>query len=69
MVSHESLTQLPVSAASHTTPAVAVDANFDIRWAGWIARGRAHERQLRRRLVVWTAVLAMGAAIVYAFLR
>jgi hypothetical protein len=68
MVSHESLTQLPVSAASYTTPAVAVDANFDVRWAGWIARGRAHERQVRRRLVVWAAVLAI-AAIVYAFLR
>jgi hypothetical protein len=68
MVSNEPHAQLPVRAASQTTSAGAADVNFDIRWASWIARGRAHERQVRRNVVVW-AVLAMGAAIVYAFLR
>jgi hypothetical protein len=60
--------QPPVSVAYHAAQAVTPDASFDTRWAAWIARGRAHERRVRRRFVTWAFVLAMGAAIVYAFL-
>jgi hypothetical protein len=66
---NEAISQLPVSGASHTTTAVAVEPDFDVRWAAWIARGRVRERQTRRKLIVWAAVLAMAAAIVYVFLR
>jgi hypothetical protein len=68
MGSTERLNQPPVSVAHHAAQAVAPDAVFDSRWAAWIERGRAHERRVIRRLVTWAFVLAMGAAIVYAFL-
>jgi hypothetical protein len=64
----ELLNQLPVSAAYPAPPAVALDPDFDTRWAAWVARGRVHDRPLRR-FVTWASVLSMGAAIVYAFLR
>jgi hypothetical protein len=64
----ELLNQLPVSAAHHAPPAVAPDPEFDARWAAWIARGRAHDRRVRR-FVTWAFGLSMAAAIVYAFLR
>jgi hypothetical protein len=63
----ELLNQLPVSAAYHAPPAVAPDPDFDTRWAAWIARGRVHDRRVRRS-VTWAFGLSMGAAIVYAFL-
>jgi phosphate/sulfate permease len=63
------LSQLPISAADQAASAVAAAADFDGRWAKWIARGRAHEQHVRQRLVAWVAVAAIGAigaAIVYA---
>jgi hypothetical protein len=69
MVSSEPLAPLPVSAAFHLASAVAPDVGFDARWAAWVARGRVHEQRVRRRFLIWVSVLAMGAAIVYAFLR
>jgi hypothetical protein len=65
----ELLTPLSIGAAYHAAPAVAPDADFDTRWAAWVERGRAHEQRVRRRFVVWAGVLALGGAIVYAFLR
>jgi len=61
--------QFPVSPVDHAASAVALDADFDIRWATWVARGRVHEQRARRKFVVWAGVLAIGVAIVYAFLR
>lgn len=69
MVSNEPLARLPVSAASHGAPAVALDADFENRWAAWVERGRIHEQRARHKFMVSAAVLALGAAIVYAFLR
>lgn len=69
MLSSERLTQLPGNTAYHTAPAVALDADFDTRWAAWVARGRVHEQRVRRNFAVWAGVLAMGAAVVYTFLR
>lgn len=68
MVSKEPLPQPPVSAADSATPVVALDADFDARWAAWVERGRAHELRVRRRFVVWAGVLTIAAAIVGAFL-
>jgi hypothetical protein len=48
---------------------VAPDADFDMRWAAWAARGRAHEHRVRHRLVVFGGVLTIAGAIVYALLR
>jgi hypothetical protein len=41
----------------------ALDAGFQQRWDDWLARGRAHERRARQRLLV---VIAVGAAALAA---
>jgi hypothetical protein len=61
--------QSPASAADHAGPSVALEADFDTRWAAWVTRGRIHEQRVRRRSAMWAGVLAVGGAIVYAFLR
>jgi hypothetical protein len=66
---NEPLAPLPVSVADHVATAIAPGADFDVRWAAWVARGRVHDQRMRRRFVVWASVLAMGAALVSAFLR
>jgi hypothetical protein len=66
MASAETLS--PVTSAS-AGPGVIRDAELDIRWAAWVARGRAHEQRVRRRFLMWAPVLAIGAAIVFALLR
>jgi hypothetical protein len=45
------------------------DADFDIRWSAWVARGRAHELYVRRRFLISLPVLAIAAAIAFAFFR
>jgi hypothetical protein len=37
------------------------EQDFEVRWAAWLARGAAHDREVQQRLVV-----AAGAAIVLA---
>ena len=69
MVSNEGPAPFPVSTVSLAAPAVGLGAEFDARWAAWIARGRVHERLVRRKLVVWAAVLGTAAAVAYALLR
>jgi hypothetical protein len=67
MVGIERFTQLPVRAAYRTaTAAIVPAADFGTRW---VARARVHGRRGRRKFIVWARVLAIGAAIVYAFLR
>ncbi len=68
MSSIQSLSPLPVADTYHAA-AVPLDADFDARWAAWVTRGRAHERLVRRKLVVLAGVLATGTAIVYAFMH
>lgn len=61
---------IPVTArAAYGAADVASNADFDIRWAAWIARGRAHEQRVRRRFLIGVPVAAIGAAIVLALLR
>ncbi len=60
--------QLPVTAASLMPRTVALDADFDTRWAAWVARGLAHEQHVRRRFLIWVPVIVIGAAIAFALL-
>jgi hypothetical protein len=65
----QQLTRLPVNAAFQAVPAVARNADFDTRWDAWVERGRVHERHVRRKFAIWSGVLSIGAAIVYAILK
>ena len=67
MVTNEPVAELRTTAAFHAGPLVAVDADFETRWAAWVARGLVHERRVRRRFVVLAAVIAIGGAIAFAF--
>jgi hypothetical protein len=60
------LAQLPVSAASDAARAVVPDPDFDKRWAGWVARGLAHDQRVRRRFLICCPVIAIGVAIALA---
>ena len=69
MVGSETLPQHPVGGPILVASEAVPDVGFDARWAAWIARGRAHDQRVRRRLVAWLSIAAVGAAIVYGFLR
>jgi hypothetical protein len=69
MVRSDALTHLPIDPATHAAPLVALEVDFEKRWTAWMARGRVHEQNARRRFVVGAAALLMGAAIAYAFVR
>jgi hypothetical protein len=45
------------------------DAAFEARWAAWQARGRMHERAVKRRVLMAVPVLAIGVAIAYLLIR
>ena len=58
--------------ANTSGSAVATAADFEARWAAWRAPGIAHERAVRRKLVLVAGVagiIAMAVAIAYALLR
>ena len=40
-------------------------AEFDVRWANWVARGRIHEQRARRRFFIGAAVLTAAVAVAY----
>ena len=48
----------------HAVLPLPFDAGFQSRWDAWIERGRVHDRRVRHRLMVSTAVLGMTAAAV-----
>lgn len=52
----------------HPDRAVPVDAEFEARWRAWKARSAAHERAVRRKLLILTPALALAAVIVYVLL-
>ena len=41
------------------------DHEFDTRWAAWIARGHAHERTVRRRMVLAVPIILAIAITIY----
>ncbi len=60
--------RLPVPAVALS--GAVLDPGFDARWMAWKARGAAHERALRSRLLVALPLLACGlAAALYLFAR
>jgi hypothetical protein len=69
MVNNELSVQFPASAPGGAAAAVALDTDFDTRWAAWVERGRIHDQRVRRRVIRWAGLLAVGAAIVSAFVR
>jgi hypothetical protein len=69
MVSNEPAVLFPASAPDAAAAAVALDTDFDTRWAAWLERGRIHDQRVRRRVIRWAWLLAVGAAIVSAFVR
>jgi hypothetical protein len=69
MISNDRLAPFPVSTGNHAAPVVGPVAEFDARWAAWVARGRVHERLVRRKFVLWAGVPATAAAVAYAFLH
>jgi hypothetical protein len=44
-------------------------AEFEVRWANWVARGRVHEQRAQRRFVIGAAVLTAAVAIAYLIVR
>ena len=72
MVLSESTAAVPPSTREHSAVAIAPEADFEARWAAWRARGIAHERAVRRKLILIVGVagaVATIAAIAYALLR
>ena len=69
MPGHEPLAQPPVSGGYQAASAVALDPDFDLRWAAWVARGQVHEQLVRRKLLMLGGVLAIAGGIVYTFIR
>lgn len=65
MSSNPSTSESLVHTGSNRSTAVSPDPDFDALWAAWQARGAAHERAVRRRLVILAATLAIPAAILY----
>ena len=68
MVIDEPVAELRTTATFHGAPLVARDEDLEKRWATWVARGRVHERRVRRRFVVGAGAIAIGAAIAFALL-
>ena len=56
----------PPQAPTFTTASESAD--FDERWAAWRAKGAAHDRSVRRKMVVVTPILIVVAAVIYALL-
>ena len=65
----ESIAASPVGTGDHSAEPLRLDADCEARWAAWHARGVAHERAVRRKLLMLAPVLASAAAIVYTLLR
>ena len=45
--------------------APARDSAFEARWAAWLARGAAHDRAVRRRLMIFGPAVFVAAGVVY----
>lgn len=64
-----SVTALPVSAQEVSTRHPAIPGgdtpDFTERWAAWQARGAAHDRSVRRRMMFALPILAIVAAVLY----
>ena len=65
---NETTAPVPVSTTCYSVVAVASDTDFEVRWAAWRRRGVAHERAVRRKLMLVAAFAgALAAAVVIAY--
>jgi len=72
MLPNESSGAVSVRSDGHSAVAIAADADFETRFAGWRTRRVAHERAVRRKLTLIGGVagaLATAMAIAYRLLR
>ena len=72
MLPNESTAAVPVRTDGHSAVAIAPDTDFEVRWAAWRMRGVAHERAVRRTLILVASLagtLATAAAIAYTLLH
>ena len=68
MLPNESTVAVPVRTDGHSAVAIAPDADFEARWAAWRTRGLAHERAVRRKLMLVAGFAgALAAAVVIAY--
>jgi hypothetical protein len=67
-----SVTAIPVSSEDLSRRAAVIPAadtrSFEERWAAWLARGAAHDRAVRRRMMFGVPTLAIVAAVLYVLL-
>jgi hypothetical protein len=66
MAHNESISASPAAPAHPPAEPPGPDPDFEARWTAWRARGEAHERAVRRRLLMLAPLAAVGAAIVYS---
>ena len=72
MIPNEATAAIPVSTGEHSAVAIAPDTDFEVRWAAWRTRGVAHERAVRRKLILvgsLAGILATAVAIAYTLLN
>ena len=72
MIRTESTAPIPVSTGGYSAVAIAPDTDFEVRWAAWRTRGVAHERAVRRKLMLVASLggtLATAVAIAYTLLH
>lgn len=66
-----SVTAIPfhqkISRGAPVIPA-ADTSSFEERWAAWLARGAAHDRAVRRRMMFALPILTTAAAVLYVLL-
>jgi len=67
-----SVPAIPVSSEDFSRRAAVIPAadtsRFEERWAAWLARGAAHDRAVRRRMMFALPILTMAAAVLYVLL-
>jgi hypothetical protein len=70
MSSIPSLSPFPVAATPDAGPVIALDPEFEARWAKWVKRGHTHEGVVRRKLIMLGGVLlAVVGAVAYTLTR
>ena len=72
MLPNESTPSVALSTGGHAVIAIPPDADFEVRWSTWRSRGIAHERAVRRKLILVAGVggvVATAGAVAYTLLR
>ena len=58
----------PAPAGVTLATATEADGGFEARWTAWNARGAAHERDVRRRMIAAATAIVIVASSVYLLL-